>query len=304
MPHLRREPRRWWLRGLAAALTLTVLALSARPTPAVRAQGPDAFGPGMPLAEAPAAAAAEEPAPAPAAPAAPLIPMVNVVDIMREGGLLMWPILACSLVMVAFLFERVISLRRSRVIPRAFVKRFLHQLAEGALDKEEALALCEDNPSPVAGVFAAAVRKWGRPAVEVEQAVLDSGERAVNRLRKYVRVFNAVSTVTPLLGLLGTVLGMIEAFNSIAGTRAMGKPELLASGIAQALLTTAAGLTVAIPALILYLYFIGRVDQLVVEIDALGQEVVNAISAEALADSGKGRSAGSRVRRSPQDSAA
>lgn len=297
---------------LVRAVLCLVLGLSPLLTPggsaSALAQGPggQAFGPGQPLAEAPPPAA-EEPVSgesAAAAPAAQLIPIGNFFDIMREGGLLMWPIFGFSLVMVAFIFERLISLRRSRVIPAAFVRRFLHQLEEGVLDKDEAIALCEENPSPVAEVFGAAARKWGRPAVEVEQAILDAGERVVNQLRKYIRVFNAVSTVTPLLGLLGTVVGMIEAFNAIASTRAMGKPELLASGIAQALLTTAAGLTVAIPALICYLYFIGRVDQLVVEIDALGQELVGTISAEALAEAPRSKPSGSRVRRSQQDSAA
>ena len=99
-------------------------------------------------------------------------------------------------------------------------------------------------------------------------------------LRKYLRLFNGISTICPLLGLLGTVLGMIRAFNSIATVDAMGRPELLAAGISQALLTTAAGLTVAIPALIAYLFFIGRVDKLIIDIETLGQKVVGLISAE------------------------
>ncbi len=97
---------------------------------------------------------------------------------------------------------------------------------------------------------------------------------------RYVRLFNGISTISPLLGLLGTVLGMISAFNTIVTAGAMGRPELLAGGIGQALLTTAAGLTVAIPALIAYLYFISRVDQLIITIDSLGQQVVDLISAE------------------------
>jgi biopolymer transport protein ExbB len=94
-------------------------------------------------------------------------------------------------------------------------------------------------------------------------------------------MFNGISTLSPLLGLLGTVLGMIEAFNAIASApEAMGRPELLASGIGQALLTTAAGLLVAIPALTAYLFFVGRVDRLIVEIDALGQQVVGLIASD------------------------
>jgi biopolymer transport protein ExbB len=99
-------------------------------------------------------------------------------------------------------------------------------------------------------------------------------------LRKYVRVFNAVSTISPLLGLLGTVFGMIKAFNDISTSDAMGRPELLSRGISEALITTAAGLSIAIPALVCYLFFLGRVDQLIIELDALGQEVVGAVSAE------------------------
>jgi biopolymer transport protein ExbB len=121
--------------------------------------------------------------------------------------------------------------------------------------------------------------------VEVEQAVLDAGERAVHGLRRYVRLFNGIATISPLLGLLGTVFGMITAFNEIATSDAMGRPELLAGGISQALLTTAFGLSVAIPSLASYLFFTSRVDQLVMELDTLGQEIVNTISAEALQES-------------------
>jgi biopolymer transport protein ExbB len=99
-----------------------------------------------------------------------------------------------------------------------------------------------------------------------------------------LRALNGISTVSPLLGLLGTVFGMIQSFNTIAAADAMGRAELLAGGISVALLTTAAGLTVAIPALIAYLFFVGRVDALIMEIDALGQELVEIISAEAQAE--------------------
>jgi biopolymer transport protein ExbB len=216
-----------------------------------------------------------------------VIPQRNLLQIMKAGGVMMIPLLCCSFIMFVFVFERAIALRRGRVIPRPFVKRFLHQLSEGQLDRERALELCKENGSPVAQVFAAAVRKWGRPAVEVEQAALDSGERAANGLRKYVRVFNAVSTISPLLGLLGTVFGMIKAFNDFSRSDVMGSPELLSRGISEALIATASGLSVAIPALVFYLYFLSRVDQLVIELDALSQDVVNAISAEALQTAAK-----------------
>lgn len=232
--------------------------------------------------EAPVARVAAAPRPAESVADEGLIPTRNLWDIVRDGGILMYPLGACSLLLVALIFERTVSLRRGRIIPRPFVRRFLEQVRDGELDREAALQLCQENRSPVAVVFAGAVRKWGRPGVEVEQAIIDSGERITNGLRRYLRVFNGIATISPLLGLLGTVFGMIAAFNVIATNDAMGRPELLASGISQALLTTAAGLSVAIPALIFYMYFVSRVDRLIIDIDALAQNLVNLISAEEL----------------------
>ena len=219
------------------------------------------------------------------------IPTKNLLQVIRDGGALMLPIGICSFVLFVFVFERAIALRRGRVIPGPFVNRFLEQVGEGQLDRQSARELCEANGSPAAEVFGAAVNKWGRPSVEVEQAIIDTGERVTNGLRRHLRLFNGVSTISPLLGLLGTVLGMIRAFNSIATADAMGRPELLAAGISQALLTTAAGLTVAIPALIAYLFFVGRVDRLVMDLDSRGQQLVGLIAAESLS-----REAGSKSR--------
>jgi biopolymer transport protein ExbB len=215
----------------------------------------------------------------------------SLLQIIKAGGLLMIPLGCCSFVAMVFCFERAISLRRGRVIPKPFVKRFFHQLEEEELDRDQALALCEQNGSPIALVLAHGVRKWGRPAAEMEQALVDGGERAVSNLRRYLRVLNAIATISPLLGLQGTVFGMIRSFNDIASSSGMGRPELLAGGIGEALMTTAAGLTVAIPSLVAYLYFLGRIDRLTIDIDALGQELVDEISAEALAENAKPRPA-------------
>ncbi|GIW96067.1 MAG: hypothetical protein KatS3mg110_4108 [Pirellulaceae bacterium] len=223
------------------------------------------------------------------------IPTRNLLAILRDGGVLMVPIGACSCALGVFLLERFFSLRRSRVIPKPFVQRFLQQMQEGQLDRASALALCQENQSPVAEVFAAAVKKWGKPAVEVEQAVIDEGERVACRLRRYLRVFHFVATVTPLLGLLGTVLGMIQAFNVLATSDAAGRAQLLAGGIGQALITTAAGLSVAIPALTAYSWFVAKVDRLVVEIDALAQQVVDCVAVENLSSGRNERDATRRA---------
>lgn len=187
-----------------------------------------------------------------------------------------------SVIGVWSVIERLVILRRRRVIPRAFVERFLMHLRAGRMDRTEAISVCQQNQSPMADVFLHGVRKWGRPSVEVEQAVIDGGERQVSSLKKGLRVLNGVSTLSPLIGLLGTVVGMIHSFNDIATAGAMGQTQTLASGIALALLTTAVGLLIAIPAMAAYLYLAGRIDSIVMEMDRLGQELVQLISAEAM----------------------
>ena len=228
------------------------------------------------------AALAQQPvaAPGPAPANAEVIHTKNMLTIFYDGGPLMLPIAICSFVLMVFVFERFISLRRGRVIPGPFVRRFLTQLREGQLDREKAIKLCDENKSPVAIVFAAAMKKWGKTSVEVEQAILDAGERVANQLRRHLRMLNGISQVSPLFGLLGTVVGMILSFNAIAGTAVDGQREMMAAGIAQALIATAAGMGVAIPALLSYLYFLGRVDSLITEIDALGQQIVELIACD------------------------
>jgi biopolymer transport protein ExbB len=244
---------------------------------------------------APEALAANSDAPPPA-PAA--ISTRNLVKVLIDGGPLMIALAGCSLLVITFVLERVISLRRSRVIPKPFVTRMLEQIGSGEIDRAQAMELCQQNGSPIAQVFAGAVRKWGRPSVEVEQAAIDNGERVANHLRRYLRVFYGVANVGPLLGLMGTVLGMIQTFNAIASHDALGRAELLAGGIAKALLNTAGGLAVAIPASIFYVVFLSRVDRLIMDIDAASQEIVNLISAEELQNrpvrSGKTRKPPSR----------
>lgn len=222
--------------------------------------------------------------PAHAAPlsAQPTKPMKSMLSAFHDGGPLMYPIAGCSFVLLVFVFERFIALRRGHVIPSPFVRRFMELLREGQLDREKAIKLCQENNSPIALVFVAGVKKWGKASVEVEQAILDSGERVNNQLRNHLRLMSGISQISPLLGLLGTVIGMIMSFNGLSGhSGAEAQREMLASGIAQALIATAAGILVAIPALTAYLFFVGKVDRLVTEIDDLGQQLVELIAGDA-----------------------
>ncbi len=204
----------------------------------------------------------------------------GLIDLMKRGGLLMIPIIVCSLAVICMTIERLISLRRSRIIPRAFTRRFMEMVEDGQLSYDEALEICEEFDCPTAEVFRAAIKRWGRPLVEVEQAVIDAGERASEGLRRFLRVFSTVSNVSPLFGLLGTVSGMIQAFHSMS-SGSMGA-EQLGAGISEALITTAAGLSVAIPAYIAYMFFSAKADVLQTDIDRLTMRVVESISAEGL----------------------
>ncbi|MFV0443560.1 MAG: MotA/TolQ/ExbB proton channel family protein [Planctomycetaceae bacterium] len=208
----------------------------------------------------------------------------KLVDFVRALDWFLWPFVGCSLIVIWFTVERLVVLRRGRVIPMAFVLRFLKLLDEGDLTKDEALEICLKNDSPISHIFAHGVRKWDKPSVEVEQAIIDGGERQVSGLRSHLRVINGVATIAPMFGLLGTVWGMLESFGTVAEAGSLGKTAQLAAGIATALVTTAVGLAIAIPSLISYMYLSGRVDALVMEMDQLAQNVVHCISSEALAD--------------------
>ena len=213
-----------------------------------------------------------------------LIPTGNLLATIRDGGILMIPLLGCSFLLAVFGIERAVSLRTSRVVPKIFVSRFVSQVESGSLGRGPALDACEENGSPAARVFAAAVRRWGRPAVEIEQAAMDACERELNHLRRYRRVFNGVATIGPMLGLLGTVFGLIHSFNDVASAGAMGRPDLLAKGFGEALITPAMGLLVAIPAMVLHSFFTGRIDRLAIRLDEACQQVIDAISQESLTE--------------------
>ena len=236
-----------------------------------------------PPADADADAADAAAADAPAEPVG-LIPTGNLLATIRDGGWLMIPLVGCSFALAVFGIERLVNLRTGSVVPKLFVDRFVGQLQDRALSRSAALEACEENGSPAARVFAAAIRRWGRPAVEIEQAAIDACERELNHLRRYRRVFNGVATISPLLGLLGTVFGLIRSFNVVAAAGAMGRPDLLAGGLGEALITTAMGLLVAIPAMVLHSYFTSRVDRLAMRLDESCQQVIDEISQETLGE--------------------
>ncbi len=198
----------------------------------------------------------------------------SVLDFMQKGGIMMIPIGLCSLVAMGVIAERLLSTRRKSVIPPVFLPGLRKVLKPG--EKQSALDYCAKHKSPVANVFAAGIRKIDRSPELVEKYIEEAGEREVLKLRRYLRALAVIASVTPLLGLLGTILGMITAFQTVAMSgEALGKTEMLAEGIYQAMITTAAGLSVAIPVLICYHWITARIDRLVSDIDQMTVDFVD-----------------------------
>ncbi len=203
-----------------------------------------------------------------------LVRTMNPIELFEQGGLLMWPILVTGVVGIFFFLERLYTLQPSKILPRDFVDRIRAMVATGRTS--EAQLLCEENDSAIARLMAAALRTYRRrkPRADVKEAVEEVGNREVAHLDRNVEIVGTVASISPLLGLLGTVVGMIRVFKNFVDDSALNvaTAESFASGIWTALITTAYGLSVAIPMLVLYKLLQGRNDRLVVamEEDAMG----------------------------------
>jgi biopolymer transport protein ExbB len=212
---------------------------------------------------------AETPAPAQPSQARPKTP--NLFELQLQGGPLMIPIGIMAILVITFGIERALGLRRHKVMPPELVEE-LGALAtnKGGLDPKKAYKVCQLYPSAAANVIRSALLKVGRPHSEVEHAVTEASEREAAKLYANVRPINLATAISPLLGLLGTVQGMIQTFaQTAAGVGGVNKAEQLAGGIYVALVTTFAGLCVAIPGAVLAHYFEGRIQALFLEIDEL-----------------------------------
>lgn len=213
----------------------------------------------------------------------------SIVGLLKTANPMVWPLGLCSVVALGYTLERLVALRRRRVIPRDFVERFLDRLSGGKLDRDRALELCRAHDSPMARVFASVVSNWGQPPANVRQAAMHETAAEMLDLRRNVRVLNATATLAPLLGLLGTVIGMIEAFDAIGGSAAAAasgipKGERLAHGISLALLATAAGLAIAIVSVAAYYFLLNKVDLLVRDLDDNARKAIDLIAVDAPAD--------------------
>ena len=197
-----------------------------------------------------------------------------MLEIIIAGGWLMAPIILCSILSLTIIAERSWALRRSQVVPDGVGEQVEQWAARHELDRRHIEQL--RSGSALGRVLAAALVNRHRPRELIKEAVEDTGRHVVYRLERFLNTLGTIAGISPLLGLLGTVIGMINVFASIL-EHGVGNANVLAGGISQALITTAAGLTVAIPSFFFYRYFKGRVEEYVVSMEEKAINLIEAI---------------------------
>ena len=270
---MRQPENKAWRRSLTLVAWSTALVIpSLLHLDGAIARGQDEAGPTADVvSEAEATEALEQAEPQESSTDDQQQTQLNLFRLILKGRWLMIPIGLMSIMVIAFGIERGIGLRRFRVMPEELVRQ-LGGLgnAPGGFDPRKAYRICQAFPSSAATVIRAMLLKIGRPHVEVEHAVNEASEREAERLYANVRWLNLAATVTPLMGLLGTVWGMIQAFfNTTQLVAGQNKADFLAEGIYVALVTTLGGLSVAIPAAILAHFFEGRIQTMFHQIDEM-----------------------------------
>ena len=195
-------------------------------------------------------------------------------EFVKAGGWLMLPIIACSIVAVAIIVERFWSLQRKRITPQHLVAQVWHWAKANDLDEVKVNQL--RSGSPLGKVIAAGLINRHHPREIMKESIEDAGRHIVPELERFLNTLGTIASVAPLLGLLGTVVGMIDVFAAII-EHGVGNPAVLAEGISKALVTTAAGLSVAIPALMFSRYFKGYVNELILTMEKEAVKLVEVI---------------------------
>lgn len=185
-------------------------------------------------------------------------------ELFAQGGLMMYPLAVCSILALAIALERGFALRRSRIIRPEIVS--VIENIQGPEDIGLALSVCKQYDGPFSSVMRAGLDNRKMPLEEIRESIVDQGRQEMGALQKGLVILETVAGVSPLLGLLGTVLGMIRVFQDVSEV-GVGQGNLLAGGIAEAILTTAAGLFIAIPALVCFNLYSSRAETLILEIE-------------------------------------
>lgn len=197
-----------------------------------------------------------------------------MLELVQAGGWLMLPILLSSIIAAGIIAERLWFLQRDRVIPAQLVTQVRQRINADQIDSSFIDALRDS--SPLGRVLAAGLANRFQPREVVKESIEDTGRHVVHELERYLNSLGTIAAIAPLLGLLGTVIGMVKVFAAIT-VHGVGNPGVLAGGISEALITTAAGLSVAIPALIGYRYLRGRVEELVVFMEQEAMQLIEAL---------------------------
>jgi biopolymer transport protein ExbB len=200
-----------------------------------------------------------------------------MIELIIKGGPVMGPILLCSVISLAIIVERCLSLRRHRILRYDILQRIEELLRDRKIP--EATTLCKRYPSSMTRILLAAILNHDKTRQEIKEIIEDAGRHEVPVLERYLMILGTIASISTLLGLLGTIIGMIKTFNVIA-TLGYGHPEALAGGISEALIATASGLGVAIPTLVLYNFFTSKVDSLVVEMEKNSLRILNILKRE------------------------
>ncbi len=216
-------------------------------------------------------------------------PILRAID---KGGLMMYPILFCSILMIGIAIERFYTLRRKNIINPDFLEKV--RAHWNWKDIHLGLQLCNSYDNSLSRILKAGLLRFGGKVDEVEHAIEGAGQHEASLLTSNLRVLGAVANITPMLGLLGTVFGMIKAFEVISQS-GTGNPGLVASGISEALFTTAAGLVVGIPALALYHYFRGRIERFVFEMEEVSLQLVEELNYESMRTRRAGKDSGTQT---------
>ncbi len=200
---------------------------------------------------------------------------MNLFEIFLKGGVLMWAILLCSVIALAVVIDRFITLRKAKINVPAFLVRLRGFIKNQ--DMNGALSFCMQEKSPMANMVRKGLKKFNLGHQRVKEAIENAGRQEVSNLEKGLSILATVAGVAPLLGFLGTVTGMIQAFMTIEDLAGAANPSDLAGGIWEALTTTAFGLIVGIPALAFYNYFVNRVKRFVGDMETVANDVVDTV---------------------------
>ncbi len=200
-----------------------------------------------------------------------------MLELVKAGGWLMVPIIVCSIVVLAIIFERLWVLQKRRVLPNNLVAKVWSLHKNNQLTDVQVDVVRES--SPLGRILAAGLLNRMHSREVMKESIEETGRQVVHELEHYLNTLGTIASISPLLGLLGTVIGMIEVFSAIVGA-GVGNPAELAGGISKALITTATGLSVAIPAIIAHRYFSGLVDRLVVRMEEEALKMIDIMQGE------------------------